>query len=264
MKYIPPSIKEKAFNCPHCRVLTVQTWGYLYYKDRPNEHPLPGYIGPGGASERDFFKEIEDPQMRNSLIEWANNMGRGLPFLEKLTERVYPTHSLWNLSTSTCFNCNEISIWIQDKLVHPVTGSAPPVNPDMPADIRRDYEEASSILDLSPRGAAALLRLCIQKICKKLGQPGENINKDIGSLVAAGLDQRIQQALDVVRVIGNNAVHPGQIDFKDDRSTAETLFKLLNIIVEKLISEPKHVAELYGSLPETVRNAIENRDKPKS
>jgi len=264
MKYVPPSIQEKAFNCPHCRVLAVQTWGVLHYRDRSDEHPLPNYIGPGGASERDFFKEIEDPDVRISLVEWANKMGEGLPFLEKLLERAYPTHELWNLNISTCFNCNKISLWIQDKLVHPITGSAPPANPDMSADIRRDYEEASSILDLSPRGAAALVRLCIQKLCKELGQPGDNINRDIGALVAAGLDQRIQQALDVVRVIGNNAVHPGHIDLRDDRSTAETLFKLLNIIVEKLVSEPKHVAELYGSLPENLRNAIEARDKPKA
>lgn len=264
MKYVPPSIREKAFNCPHCRVLAVQTWGLVNYKDRSDEYPLPSYVGPGGASERNFFKEIDNPEERSSLIEWANNMGKGLPFIEKLTERTYLTHSLWNLNISTCFNCNKISLWIQDKLVHPVMGSAPPPNADMSVDIRRDYEEASSILDLSPRGAAALIRLCIQKLCKELGQPGDNINRDIGALVAAGLDQRIQQALDVVRVIGNNAVHPGHIDLRDDRSTAEVLFKLLNIIVDKLVSEPKQVAELYESLPESLRSAIETRDKPKA
>lgn len=130
----------------------------------------------------------------------------------------------------------------------------------MPEDIRRDYDEASTILDLSPRGAAALIRLGIQKMCTHLGQPGENINADIKALVAGGLDRRIQKALDVVRVVGNNAVHPGQIDLKDDRGTAETLFKLLNLVVDKMISEPKHVDELYASLPEGALLAIEKRD----
>lgn len=65
----------------------------------------------------------------------------------------------------------------------------------MPEDIRRDYDEASTILDLSPRGAAALIRLGIQKMCTHLGQPGENINADIKALVAGGLDRRIQKAL---------------------------------------------------------------------
>lgn len=130
----------------------------------------------------------------------------------------------------------------------------------MPDDIRRDHDEASTILDLSPRGSAALVRLAIQKLCKHLGQPGKNINDDIRALVADGLDSRIQKALDVVRVVGNNAVHPGQIDLRDDRATAESLFRLLNLIVERMISEPKHVDEIYAALPEEARKAIEKRD----
>ncbi|MBS7419074.1 DUF4145 domain-containing protein [Pseudomonas syringae] len=146
-------------------------------------------------------------------------------------------------------------------MVNPVIGEASAANADMSADIRRDYEEASAILNRSPRGAAALARLSIQKLCKELGKPGKNINDDIGSLVADGLDKRIQQALDVVRVVGNQAVHPGQIDLKDDRATAETLLKLLNMIVDKLISEPKHIDELYSKLPEGALKGIEERDK---
>jgi len=106
----------------------------------------------------------------------------------------------------------------------------------------------------------ALIRLAIQKLCKGLGQPGKNINDDIKGLVAKGLDPRVQKALDAVRVIGNNAVHPGQIDLRDDRATAESLFGLLNIVVEKMISEPKHIDEVYASLPESARQAIERRD----
>jgi hypothetical protein len=116
------------------------------------------------------------------------------------------------------------------------------------------------ILDLSPRGAAALLRLGIQKLCKHLGETGENLNADIAALVKKGLDVRVQRALDVVRVIGNNAVHPGHIDLRDDRATAEKLFGLVNLIAELMISQPKHVQELYESLPEDARKAIERRD----
>jgi hypothetical protein len=141
-----------------------------------------------------------------------------------------------------------------------IRSEASPANPDLPEDVRRDYDEASTILDLSPRGAAALIRLGIQKLCKELGQPGKNINADIKALVAGGLDPRVQRALDAVRVIGNNAVHPGQIDLRDDRATAESLFRLMNLIAEKMISEPKHVDEVYAALPEDARAAIEKRD----
>ena len=83
---------------------------------------------------------------------------------------------------------------------------------------------------------------------------------DIAALVADGLDPRVQQVLDIVRVVGNNAVHPGQIDLRDDRATAEMLFGFLNVIAEKTISVPKRIEEVYGALPEDARDAIAKRD----
>jgi hypothetical protein len=71
----------------------------------------------------------------------------------------------------------------------------------------------------------------------------------------------VQKALDTVRVIGNDAVHPGTIDLRDDPATATALFKLVNIIVEKMISEPREIEDLYAGLPEAKREAIEQRDR---
>ena len=50
-------------------------------------------------------------------------------------------------------------------------------------------------------------------------------------------------------------------DLKDDQATALALFELLNLIAENRISEPKRIAVLYASLPETARAAIEKRDE---
>jgi hypothetical protein len=61
-------------------------------------------------------------------------------------------------------------------------------------------------------------------------------------------------------VIGNNAVHPGQIDLRDDRATAGALFELVNIVAEKLITEPRVVEEMFDKLPETAKAAIKKRD----
>jgi hypothetical protein len=64
----------------------------------------------------------------------------------------------------------------------------------------------------------------------------------------------------MVRVIGNESVHPGSIDLNDDRETALRLFDLVNAIADQMISHPKKVKEMYGKLPEEKRKAIEARD----
>ena len=203
---------------------------------------------------------IDDVDKRARLENWADSMAAGTPFIWQAGEAEYWRLELYNVSVSLCFACEKLSVWIYDRLVYPQAGAAPPPNPDLPEDIRRDYDEASSIVDRSPRGAAALMRLAIQKLCVELDQPGRNLNDDIAALVAAGLDPKIQEALDTVRVIGNNAVHPGHIELRDDRATAQVLFGLVNLIVEKLISVPKHVSEVYATLPERDRQSIAKRD----
>jgi len=161
---------------------------------------------------------------------------------------------------SSCERCEFPTIWLGDKMIFPVAAGAEPPSPDLPDVIKSDYEEARAILSQSPRGAAALLRLAIQKLCAHLGQPGRNINDDIKSLVAMGLPAKVQEALDCVRVIGNEAVHPGTIDLTDDRQTAKMLFKLVDFITTKMITEPNEIDAIYGGLPEAKIKAIAERD----
>lgn len=166
-----------------------------------------------------------------------------------------------DLMVCYCSHCGEYSIWYKEKMIYPdCTGIEPP-NQDLDEEIKNDYIEAVSILQKSPRGACALLRLAIQKLCIKLGEEGKNLNEDIANLVKKGLPFKIQQALDAVRVIGNEAVHPGELDLKDDIETATQLFKLINFIAEKMITEPKEVEEIYNKIPESKKKQIEERDK---
>lgn len=72
----------------------------------------------------------------------------------------------------------------------------------------------------------------------------------------------MQQALDSVRVIGNNAVHPGKIDLNDKTEIAHALFGFINVIGEVLISQPKKINEFFEKhVPEGVKTRIEKRDK---
>jgi hypothetical protein len=70
----------------------------------------------------------------------------------------------------------------------------------------------------------------------------------------------IQQAMDVLHVVGNNALHPGEIRVEDDPEMVGALFQLLNLIVDDRIARPAQIAALYDALPEGTRQAVGRRD----
>jgi len=208
-------------------------------------------------------KAHQDEHQREFLSRMAAHFRRiltGEPFISHSKESVYCPATLENVFVSLCYTCEQPSLWLHDRLIYPPAVTGPPPNPDLSDDIRHDYEEARRILDLSPRGAAALLRLAVEKICRELGAHGASVDKQIGSLVAKGPPVAVQQALDAVRVIGNEAVQPGQIDIRDDRQTAARLFELVNFIAEDQISRPKRIDEVYRIIPEDRRKAIDARN----
>lgn len=177
-----------------------------------------------------------------------------------LTHRAYHGE-LYMLYVSICKRCDEFTLWYNQKLIHPRASLAPLPVENMPQDVKEDYLEARSIVSDSPRAAAALLRLALQKLMIHLGEKGKKLDDDIASLFEKGLPKEIQIGLDFVRVIGNNAVHPGEIDLKDDVETATNLFSVINMIIRLLITQPKELVEMVEKLPEGARKAIEKRDK---
>ena len=216
-KHIAPTLRQKSFHCPHCGVLSEQTWS--------------NYINS-------YYSTVLPNGQHSSS-----------------------SYTLAGFFTARCMHCEQISIWLSEKMVYPLTGNVELANPDLPDDIKADYNEAKNIVNISPRGAAALLRLAVQKLCIHLGEKGKNINDDIESLVKKGLPKTMQQALDSVRVVGNNAVHPGTIDLNDKIEIAYALFGFVNIICEVLISQPKKIKEYYeNNIPEGIRKGIEKRD----
>jgi len=253
--FISPDIQLRAFNCPHCNVLTSQHWSNVLITGTTEDKP-PFFLSGDPENHKFFWEGLKDPDGMRNYVE---NLVTGYPFTDPEDKNSYG-RTLHNANVSRCYNCKAFSLWVHERVVWPAVALDISPNPDLPDHIALDFKEAAKIVQLSPRGAAALLRLAIQKLCKYLGEPGKNINTDVGALVEKGLDRRIQQALDIVRVVGNNAVHPGQIDLEDNRSTAFQLFKLVNLISEKMISEPKHVEAMFNSLPEPARLAIEKRD----
>jgi hypothetical protein len=50
------------------------------------------------------------------------------------------------------------------------------------------------------------------------------------------------------------------MDLKDDIQTVESLFKLINIIAEYMITQPKQVNGLFDKLTNNQKGAIAERD----
>lgn len=165
-----------------------------------------------------------------------------------------------NFTYSYCSHCQERCYWYDGRMIIPSEAPVPPPHLDLPKSCLEEYNEARDIVARSPRAAAALLRLCVQKLMVELGEKGNNINDDIGSLVSKGLPVEVQQALDFCRVIGNNGVHPGEIELTDNPEIAHSLFEMLNFIVEDRVSRPKKIEDLYTSLPQGALAAVEKRD----
>lgn len=165
------------------------------------------------------------------------------------------------LHIARCQCCGKKVIWIGDEYVYPDI-AADEASSYMPKSVKQLYDEAGSIYNKSPRAACALLRLAIERLCHELHETDKDISKNIAALVKKGLSIEIQQALDIVRVVGNKAVHPGEISIDvEDKQTAIMLMQLLNMICERMIGEPQQINETYQNLPESVRNSINNRDK---
>lgn len=166
---------------------------------------------------------------------------------------------------SMCEHCGRVSIWAGYRIIQQVFPDAKvnvePPNEDLNDGIKRLYNEAAEIKDKSPRAAAALLRLALQELCKQLGESGKNINDDIAELVKKGLTPHVRKALDSVRIVGNNAVHPGEIKLDDNQEIVNALFGIINFIANQTITRQKEIDSFYENLPSGARQAIEKRDK---
>lgn len=228
---IPPKARLEKFTCPHCGAISAQLWGAMLAGDNISKVANVSALTAGCLRGSSLWREI------------------------------IGSNGHWIISC--CENCENICVWKDEKMIYPDVIAVDKPNEDLPDDIKNDYLEAASILNKSPRGAAALLRLCVQKLCKYLGKKGKNLNDDIGELVKDGLSDKVIKAMDVLRVTGDNAVHPGELDITDDTETATRLFELINYIADKTITDPMEIDSIYEKMPQSAKDAVEKRNNRK-
>ncbi|TQF33804.1 DUF4145 domain-containing protein [Bradyrhizobium sp. UNPA324] len=252
---VHPTLGANSFSCAHCEALADQHWFKVvpesFKKDTTPRLCTPEVAAKAKqtiAAQDDRDDDETDPKHQGLLDMLARFEKNEVTYFVNRCS----SQSSWemvNLHLSQCHSCKGFMVWVKDRIVYPAHEVALLPHDDMPANIKPDFIEAAEIVDKSPRSAAALLRLAIQKLMAHLGEGGDNLNACIANLVKKGLDRKVQQALDIVRVTGNNAVHPGELDLKDDQATAMQLFSLVNIIVQSTISASAQIEAMYASLP---------------
>lgn len=129
---------------------------------------------------------------------------------------------LWNVTVLTCPACDGPSVfldyqqdWGSSKfrgehiLAFPKTGKKAPAPREVPAEIARDFNEASVVLNESPQASAALSRRCLQHVLVERGvTKSDNLSTGIDEALKSGLPSHLAENLDAIRNIGNFAAHP--------------------------------------------------------
>lgn len=171
-------------------------------------------------------------------------------------------------TSSTCTACDQSSVWRGDDLAYPRKGSAPRPHPDMPEAALSLYEEASEVLPISRRAAAALARASLETLLRRL--PGANPKHRLTDLIA-GLQGKVTgplwQLLTGLRYIGNTSLHGSGADedsplvalFLEGEASeiVDPFFGAINTLVEELITQPAKIGALYEMIPESVRTQAE-------
>src|SRR6202047_692475 len=229
-EYIEPRLGAESFPCPYCNTVAHHDWYSLFLK--PENAAEVRVLTPEavkalrqGDAQRDDIKEIDQ-------------------FVERLKKNAltyeYQRHphplkaKMANLHISNCHSCNGFSLWVGGLLVFPTKIDK---TPEL---VEEDLEEAAAILNEFPRGATALMRVCIQKLVPLLQDSGKELNQRVSSLVRKGLEMEMQQAMDVLQVLRSDPVQLSQLESQADKETTLRFLDSLKEVLERRMSQNRN------------------------
>lgn len=179
----------------------------------------------------------------NGDINTTYYPSHGSADLEGMSESDAITNAV-QIDFSICPNCGKTSIkmspyWKNKNMKF--SFSYPPsmaifLPEYVPEAIRSDYEEAVSIVDLSPKASATLARRCLQGMIHDFWDIKEkNLNAEITSLKGK-VSPTQWKAIDGLRKIGNIGAHMEkdvELIIDVDPGEAKKLLKLIELLIEK-------------------------------
>lgn len=215
--YSAPKHGAPAFTCPHCGIRCAHDWGLnLVVRADAGLGARTGGGMRGG--------------MGGALL------GNPLP----------------GLSVSHCQSCGKFALWVAQNLVYPDPIAEPPI-PGLPDKVHSLYLEAASISCKSPRASAGLFRLCLEKLLDELGIKQGNLHHRLKMLQELDINHRALQAADLIRCLGNKAMHGGEIDFDESPDAPVLLAQLINYVALNFLTLPAQIEKLHKAIPEDKR-----------
>lgn len=159
----------------------------------------------------------------------------------------------------TCPTCQKITVkstGVGSQVKFPPTQLKPdyPTSnfPDyIPASILQDYEEACSIVNLSPKASATLSRRCLQGMIRDFFQLSRNTLYEEIDAIKPQIPTAQWAVLDGLRRIGNIGAHMEKdinliIDIEPDE--AEKLIKLIELLINQWYIERHNQEQLYADI----------------
>jgi hypothetical protein len=227
-EYVEPRLGAESFSCPHCKTIAHQDWHSLFL--RPENAAEVRVLTPEtvnvtasgrGEAQQDSIKEIDrfvERLKRNELTYEYQKHPQPLKV------------RMANLHVSNCHSCNGFALWVGGLLVFPTRIDK---TPEL---VEEDVEEAAAILEKFPRGAAALMRVCVQKLVPLLEDNGKALNQRVSSLVRKGLEMEMQQSMEVLAVLRSDPAQLSQLESQADKETALRFLDSLQAVLERRMS----------------------------
>ena len=225
---VSPKFHKKAFQCPHCHEIEVQEWAN-------EEDFLSVYLRAQRIVFYDYRETIQE--YKQTSIE---------AFLNSFSEKRNLFRTNGSYDRAECAGCKQISIWVNKKMVYPLTPSAPNPSDDMPDSVKKVYEEARLVEPYSKRAAMVLLRVSLEKLMENQEIEGKTLHEKIKNLAKKGVTDEAIRWLLAVKHLGNEAAHIGDIEPNDEEvvKNVSKMFTTINLVVTIVITQKKVADDL--------------------
>jgi hypothetical protein len=210
--FAPPATLFMPFNwtCPHCNVkTTIVDSNFTKGQSTSTKESFDGY--------------------RVLEVEWIvcpNEECKRLALYVRMFD--YPYNNVYGMHAKA----DKIETW---RLIPSSNAKVFPTY--IPAALIKDYQEASSIVQLSPKASATLARRCLQGIIRDFFKVSKSRLIDEIAAIEDKVDPLIWKAIDAVRKVGNIGAHMEKdinLIVDVDKDEASLLLGLIEMLFEEL------------------------------